>query len=340
MRKINSAVLIVCLVLCFCACSGSPSSVSVLTGDFDTPVLQTLKCESSRCISLVFSENVTGTSLEVGKAENMQIENALMCSLCEKIDAEYSVNNSKELEIRFLIPTQTGCTYIVRGTVKDANNNSLTFASLFTGYNDNVPELILSEVQTKYSNPKAEFVEVYAKTGGNLSGVCIFSAKDGAKWRYTFPAVEVSAGEYIVVHFRNTEAGIVNETGAELNISGGAYSSSSRDLWLENTGARIGDKTDVILLEKTADGEVLDAVAFAESSLEDWPKEIYKETLERAVKAGLWPGSSIKDAAIGDKLSATRTISRQNNSVPADKDTWLVTATNTASPGMPNSDKI
>ena len=142
------------------------------------------------------------------------------------------------------------------------------------------------------------------------------------------------------MHFRNTEAGIINETGAELNLSGGAYSSSSRDLWLENTGARIGDKTDVVLLEKTADGEVIDAVAFAESSLEDWPKEIYKETLERAVKAGLWPGSSIKDAAIGDKLSATRTISRQNNSVPADKDTWLVTGTNTASPGMPNSDKI
>ena len=340
MRKINTAAFIACLVLCFCACSGSPSSVSVLTGDFDTPVLQTLKCESSRYISLVFSENVTGTSLEVGKAENVQIENALMCSLSEKIDAEYSINNSKELEIRFLVPTQTGCTYIVRGTVTDANNNSLSFASLFTGYNDNVPELILSEVQTKYSNPKAEFVEVYAKTGGNLSGVCIFSAKDGAKGRYTFPAVEVSAGEYIVVHFRNIETGLVNETGSELNLSAGAYSSSSRDLWLENTSARIGDKTDVILLEKSTDGIVLDAVAFAESSLEDWPKEIYKEALERAVKNGVWPGSSIEDAAVGDKLSATRTISRQSFSAPADKDSWLVTATNTASPGMPNSDKI
>ncbi len=340
MRKINAAVVFVCLVLCLTACSGSPSSVSVLTGDFDTPVLQTLKCESSRFISLVFSENVAGTSLEVGKAENIQIENALMCSLSEKIDAEYSKNNSKELEIRFSIPTQTGCTYIVRGTVTDTNNNSLTFASLFTGYNDNVPELILSEVQTKYSNPKAEFVEIYTKTGGNLSGVCIFSAKDGAQGRYTFPAVEVSAGEYIVVHFRNMEAGIVNETGTDLNLSGGAYSSSSRDLWLENTGTRIGDKTDVVLLEKTADGEVIDAVAFADSSLDDWPKEIYEESLKRAVKAGLWPGSSIKDAANGDKLSATRTISRQSFSSPADKDSWLVTATNTASPGMPNSDKI
>jgi len=327
------------IFLCVFSCSGSPGNVSVLTGDFDTPVLKTLKCESSRGVSLIFSEKVKGLSLEVGKSDNIRIENALMCSLTEKINAEYVTNDSNELEIRFLEATKTGLPYIIRGVVKDANDNSLAFASVFTGYNDSVPELILSEIQTKYSKQKAEFVEVYAKTGGNLSGVCIFSAKDGAKGRYEFPAVEVKAGEYIVVHYRNVESGICNEIGDDLNISAGYFSSDSRDLWAENTGSRLGDKTDVILLEKTAGGLVLDAVAFAESSLEDWPKEIYKETLERAVINGVWPGSSIKDAVNGDKISITGTISRQVNSLPADKNSWLVTGTNTLSPGKPNSNR-
>ena len=340
MKRIFVVLLIFSIVFCVFSCSGSPGGVSVLTGDFDTPELELFKCASSRSASLVFSENVTGTSLEVGKAESVQIENALMCSLTEKINAEYAINNSKVLEIRFLKPTETGCCYIIRGTVKDLHGNSLAFATIFKGYNDNVPDLILSEIQTKYTNPKAEFVEIYAKTGGNLSGVCIFSAKDGAKARYEFPAVEVSAGEFIVVHLRNSETGIVNETGDDLSISAGTYSSNARDLWAENTSARIGDKTDVILLEKSADGEVLDAVAFAESALEDWPKDIYKEALDRAVKAGVWQSSSIEDAANGDKLSATRTISRQTDSVPGGKDGWLVTATNTASPGKVNSKKM
>lgn len=340
MKRFYEVFAVFFIMVSLFSCSGSPGGVSVLTGDFDTPVLEVLSCENSRSVSLVFSEAVTGTSLEVGKSESVKIENALLCSLTEKINAEYTVSNSKVLEIRFLEPTEIGCSYIVRGSVKDAHNNSLSFATIFRGFNDNVPELILSEIQSRYSNPKAEFVEVYAKTGGNLSGVCIFSAKDGAKNRYVFPAVEVKAGEFIVVHLRNSEAGVINETGSDLSLSAGTYSSESRDLWLENTGARIGDKTDVILLEKSADGEVLDAVAFAESALEDWPKDIYSETLERAVKAGVWQSSSIKDAANGDKLSATRTISRQNDSVPAGKDTWLVTAINTASPGKPNSDRI
>lgn len=339
MKRFYDTFVVFAVMIWLFSCSGSPGGVSVLTGDFDTPVFESLKCESSRAVTLVFSESVTGTSLEVGKSESVQIENALMCSLTEKIDAEFVAASSKVLEVRFLEPTEIGCSYIVRGAVKDSHGNTLTFATIFKGFNERVPQLILSEVQTKYSNPKAEFVEIYAKTGGNLSGVCIFSAKDGAKMRYEFPAVEVEAGEFIVAHLRNSEAGVQNETGSDLSLSGGTYSSESRDLWAENTSARLGDKTDVVLLEKSAGGEVLDAVAFAESSLEDWPKEIYKEALDRAVKAGVWSSSSIKDAANGDKLSATRTISRQTDAVPAGKDGWLVTATNTASPGKPNSSK-
>ncbi len=324
------------------SCSGAPGSVSVLSGDFETPELKLLSCESSDEISLIFSKPVTGTFIEVGQASNLQIESALYCALDKKIEAEYIQKNSSVLEIKFREPTKVGESYIVRGTVIDENKNTLTFASVFSGYNDRVPELVLSEVQTKYSNPKAEFVEIYAKTQGNLSGVCIYSAYDGAKKRYEFPPVDVKAGEYIVVHYRNIEADTVNETGEDLKISKGTFSSNSRDLWLDNTSARLGDKTDVILLEKSADGTVLDAVAYADSSLEDWPKEIYKEALHRAAKDGVWQDESIKNAVNGDRISVTRTLSRQGSLDKADvynKSAWLVTATNTASPGGPNSSR-
>ncbi|NLK45659.1 MAG: lamin tail domain-containing protein [Treponema sp.] len=341
MKKNYAYFIAVYIFLNFCSCSGTPRSVSVLTGDFDTPVLESVSCTSSRSVQLLFSEAVTGKFVEVGKAENIQIETALVCSLSEKIDAQYIQKSSNVLEVRFLDATETGNSYIVRGTVIDSNNNTLTFAYIFIGYNDNVPDVILSEVQSRYSNPKVEFVEIYVRTNGNLSGVCIYSAKDGANGRYEFPPIEVEAGEFVVVHFRNIEADIANETGNDLNLSGGTYSSSARDLWVENKSARIGDKTDVILLEKTADGVVLDAVAFAESTLEDWPKDTFVQALNRAVKDGAWNSISIKDAAVGDKLSATRTISRKGNLdgvIVFSRDSWSVTSINSASPGKPNSD--
>ena len=97
---------------------------------------------------------------------------------------------------------------VFSASVADSNGNSLSFSVPVTAFNDRVPKLRINEIRTVYSKPKVEYIELYALSDGNLSGVQVSCAMNTANPAYEFPAAEVRAGDYIVYHLRSVEEGL------------------------------------------------------------------------------------------------------------------------------------
>ena len=345
-KKINFALVSVLLLLipsflcCNVGTASNPAGVDILQGDFTPPKLNAIELTDSNHLLLSFSKAVKAQNVEIGTINQKKIEENLFNQFEELIPSTVSAKTENILLVSLQKNTQAGVPYGLRGEVSDKNGNTLNFASCFVGFNENIPKLILSEVQTEYAKPKSEFVELYAQTSGNLAGVCIYSAFDGETKRVELPSIDVKAGEYIVVHLRKVEENCITEDGNNLSLSGGAYSSASRDIWHENTSARLG-KTDVILLEERAGGKIMDSLLIAESKYSIWPKDSQAKAAKRAFDSGTWlDGYNIENALIADKATTTRTISRQGNlanAKPCGKSGWIVTASKGASPGLVNS---
>lgn len=308
------------------------------------PKLVSINIIDGTHITLVFSDSAVLRNVAVGAVQGGG--DMLTEPFTEEIPCSAAPDESGTVHtIRLANATQNGVTYAIRGTVASADNSTLMFGSFFSGFNDNVPRMVLSEVQTEYSssNKKCEYIELYIQSDGNLGGVCLYSASDGDDSTYEFPPIEVKAGEFVVVHFRKIEENCIDETGTDLSLSAGQNTSpAARDLWVDNQKARLA-KTNVILLEERKNGTVLDALLLGESKKTDWPKAEYEYAAARAAACGAWlGGSGFESALISDRLTTTRTASRQGDLQTAQaggKENWLVTATGTASPGKPNSDK-
>ncbi|MBE6349919.1 MAG: hypothetical protein E7062_04105 [Spirochaetaceae bacterium] len=268
----------------------------------------------------------------------------------EDVNAELVYN----LEITFDKNTICGKNYVLSGNAEDLQGNSLLFEIAFTGFNNRIPKIILSEIRSTYTKPKYEFIELFVLTDGNLAGMELLSAYDGVEANYIFPAVEVKKGEYIVLHMRNDGDGCIDELDDNLNCS--TYSESVenvRDLWISNTSARIGN-SDVILLKNRKDGQIIDGVLFSQSESTGWQKELQAEYAQMLFQSGIWKeGSDVTCAANSDGVTVTRTLSRQNISslyenfthatlsypFSVDKSEWFVVATSNVSMGKENSSK-
>jgi hypothetical protein len=189
---------------------------------------------------------------------------------------------------------------------------------------------VINEIRTEYSKPKVEFIELKVLSEGNLGGMEIVVASDGQENNYVFPAVEVKPNELVVLHFRKIEDGCIDEIENDKELSTATESSSSVDLWIENTSARIA-KSDVILLKNKRQGEVVDSVLYMESSASSWKTPFLSECAQLALSSETWIGNPV----ISDGVTATRTLSRVN--LNKDSSAWIVTATSKASPGIENS---
>jgi hypothetical protein len=326
----------------FVSCKITPEGIELATGDFSAPELLEFTARKANEIAVSFSEEVRITNVHItSETDGSVFESARSSSELSPVQTFTLARNMT-----------AGDKYRFSGVAEDRKGNSLSFSVGFSGYNPRVPILILSEIRSEYSsssatNKKIEFVELYAVTGGNLAGVTVFSANDGSDCVYEFPPCEVSAGEYIVLHYRKLSEDCVDETGGNLVLSGGIDATAARDFWVNNTAARIG-KSDVILLRERAGGNLLDAVLYSETTKTSWKNDVIRKAAEEAAASGLWTeGSAVSAAVVSDKLTATRTLGRQN--IPAiaasrtysgnsnGKTVWLVTQTSSASPGDTNS---
>jgi hypothetical protein len=232
--------------------------------------------------------------------------------------------------------------------VEDEKGNTLGVLIPFRSKNDRVPDLMITELRTEYSNPKAEFLELKTLSAGNLGAVRVCIAGAGmAEPVFEFPPTEVAAGEYLVLHLRTLDPASVNETGGDRGLSPGTEAfTDARDFWVPGAVKRLR-KTDVVLL-MDQDDKALDGVLLSENSDALWAKEDLSRAAEILGTQNAWlkaGGVKLKnplpqDAVLTTGTTATRTICRDETA--GDTNTaadWYISATSQASPGKPNSDK-
>ena len=330
------------------ACSACLSDRAVITlwgGDLAVPTIGEVRAVSPECVEAAFSAPVTAVRAEVVPGGSSGLDGSAdggSPGASDETEAPIAVSWESLPDgsgIRFSLAHSPGpgVKAILSGTVRDANGDTLSFAVPFTGYNERVPRLRISEIRTEYSKPKVEYIEIVALTAGNLGGVEIFNALNGDVPVRELPAVEVKAGEYIVWHFRSVEEGLVNEMGSLDESAGTNSCPTARDFW--DAQARSPFKgTNVIWLRERRGGAIMDALLCAESGKADWPTDAARAAALEAVAAGAWrPGALIADAASSDGMTPTRTLARD----PALTDTdsaadWKVCPKGKCSPGKPN----
>jgi hypothetical protein len=202
-----------------------------------------------------------------------------------------------------------------------------------------------NELRTENSNQKHEFIEFKTVEAGNLGALRVYvSGNNKNPLLYEFPSIEVSAGEYITLHLRTTEADSRDELGGDLTKSGGADAvATARDLWIPGS-TKLLRKTDAVYL-LDQDDRVVDAVMLSEAADPWWGKDYFAEAAEFLFSMDAWkspdgticgPADSVRSAG----TTNTRTICRDETL--ADSDTaadWYITATSNATPGKPNSVK-
>lgn len=345
MLKIGRRLLICILEGClmaafvlFCvipfSCRINEEGIQIIGGDFSSPILQAFEVVDSSHLQLTFSEAVKLSSLVVspriaGISDSSRIsyDEKLSPSLSSaggeygRIEADISSSDDKK---SFLISlsgeTGVGKSYEVYGVVEDEIGNSLTFCLPFSGYNSRIPRMIITELQLKYGKGsqngntiyRGEFVEFLALEEGNLAGLVLQSASDGPSKDYEFPAIDVKKGEILLVHLRSVGEGCVNEITDDLDAAEAPHSAEGiRDLWSENTSARLNDKTDVVILRDTVNNQVLDAVMYCSSDTSEWNANTGAFALE-AVEAGIYTGTELSNAASSQGVTTLKSLCRVN----------------------------
>ncbi|MFA6938239.1 MAG: hypothetical protein WCQ67_08410 [Treponema sp.] len=338
------------------SCKITEEGIQLLTGDFSVPKIQTFTVQSNECVKLEFDKPIVKTSATVF-LENKESSQAEVANIL--------TNENKTATFTFSQKTETGKKYIIQGMVNDENGNSLTFSIPFKGYNSSIPSIAISEVRNAYSSStnkitgakkyKSEYIELYVLKEGNLSGLELVSAGDGEEKKYSLPAVNVLAGEYILIHLRNLEEGSIDELENNIALSTATDSSDkARDFWVQNKTARLSS-SDIIILRNSGNSEILDAFVFAESSLQEWDAS-YKQFVQDVEASGIWVDTesnatcSVQSAVISDNITSsatTRSFSRQNvlllkpdissGKITNSSSQWIVTAAKGITPGYENS---
>jgi hypothetical protein len=271
-----------------------------------------------------------------------------------------AVSEGNDVRIFLAEPRGGGIPMTADILVEDMHGNTLNVIIPIRARNDRMPQMLINEIRTEYSNPKTEFVEFRALTAGDLGGIRLFftGGPDGDPF-YTFPPVHVNTGEYITLHLRTLDEESRDETGADLaacpliQTTGSVTpkkdneaNNQARDLWIPGATKHLSKKgAAVYLLDQ--DDRVLDAVMFSESASAWWQDAALAEAAQFLAEAGAWHGTEGENAAAGPADSvfstgttATRTLNRRAESDTNTAGDWYICVTSGATPGSLNNPNV
>lgn len=368
------ALCLMCISIFSVSCKMTAEGIQSASDDVETPVLLDFSQNSAESLSLSFTEKVQLSDLEVRSGNSSTIGELVFSQeqivvteghQRDVLDLEDGTTEGREqasgfqLQVVFTESQQLemGATYIFSGVAHDQEGNSLLFQLPFYGFNRNVAGVVLSEVSSEYDKPKVEFIELYVHRSGNLAGIELYSMNKD--FEYVFPAVEVAAGEYIVLHMRTLaeESGHVDELDNNLSASTAPDSCTGvRDLWVSSTSEIIGN-SDVLVLRERSKGRLMDALLYISPKATDTVKKRILPAGDAVMAEGGWIAGEDGDSWLSSDglTTVNRSLSRQNISeiqqaataehdIPvASKDVWIVTMKQKQSneagvtPGLPNS---
>ncbi len=314
------------LMFLVCSCSTGEVAAQILGTSSAAPVFLACRAVSGTEIDFEFSLPVKVVSL----------------SFSPSIAVE-SIDEGSIVRVNFAAGLEPGERLTADLLAEDENGNTINVLTPLRTRNERLPRLLISELRTEYSKPKAEFVEFKILEAGNLGAAQVFIAGNSKKpFVYEFSPVEVAAGDYVVLHLRSTEETNRDEYGSNLSESGGVDSApNARDFWVFGS-EKLLRKTDAVYV-LNQDDEVIDAVLLAENPASFWSKDYLANAADFLYQKGAWKtaGETMpepKDAVITGKTTLTRSICRDETAADTDSpDNWYITVTGGATPGKPNN---
>ena len=267
------------------------------------------------------------------------------------MDSISTVGNS--LILRFTEAQGIGTGYILRMEVQDSVGNSLEFMYEFSGWNPNVPNLLINELNPRGSGNTPDCVEILVLNEGNLGGLQLTVGTSGDySGVLIFPAVTVNDGDYILVHPKSEGIPMELDELDAIDVSGGLLAvDTARDFWIPGSPGLPGNNGAVVLYNRKG-GSVIDAVIWSDRSyVEDeeklgWTSDGLIWASGIAISGGWY--SSLEsgiptptDAIDVSSSTATRSLCRMSN--PEDTDTdadWHVVPTSGKTFGTMNNDLI
>jgi len=154
--------------------------------------------------------------------------------------------------------------------------------------------------------------------------------------------VEVSAGEYVLLHLRTADESNRDEYGSSKDASGGSESVAGvRDFWVPGNTELLRKTDAVYVLDQ--DDNVIDAVMLTGTQDSWWNKDYLATAAEFLHEKGAWKSADEKipaptDAVDSSKTTATRSISRDETKPDSNTAAnWYVTVTSGSTPGKLNN---
>jgi len=328
MKKICFFLLGACIAFGSCSTGDAASAAQMLGGSSQALLYLNCRAVSEEEIEFEFSQPVMVKSLNFEPAVEIA-----------------SIQDGSTVRVRLENKTEPGILFTADLLAEDEKKNTINVLISFRSRNNRIPPLVINELRTENSKPKAEFIEFKMMSDGNLGAVRVFIASNYKEpMVYEFQPVEVKNGEYVVLHLRTTEDGCVDEYGSDLSASRGTNAlATARDFWVPGN-VKLLRKTDAVYL-LDQDDRVLDAVMLAENQDAWWDKDYFAEAADLLFNQGAWKTADGRicgpaDSVISAGTTNTRTICRnektENSKTAAD---WYITATSSATPGSVNSEK-
>ncbi|MDR1893972.1 MAG: hypothetical protein LBQ61_04665 [Spirochaetales bacterium] len=247
-----------------------------------------------------------------------------------------------------------GTAYPLEGRVQDKRENSLSFLCYFYGYNPSPPVMIINEFTVEGSTTHPDVVELRVLSSGNAAGMALLEGvQNDYKDRFIFPSVELTEGEYVVIHFKPQGIpGEQNETGADLGASGGLDAGPGyRDFWVPG-GDGLPNSHGVLSLCLYPGGPLIDGVVYSTGNsataarYRGFGSAATLAQAEYLAAQGGWEvqGAEIlpeADAINPEDSTATRSLNRDTAGTDTNsKDDWHIVPNSKYTFGRANSPEI
>lgn len=247
---------------------------------------------------------------------------------------------------------RVGERYAITASVEDEHRNSTSVVTSFYGFNSELPSVLINEFITQGSSTHPDLVELRVVVAGNTAGMCLYEGMP-SNWddRIVLPAIRVSAGDYLLVHFKPEGVPEEIDEVTATDLSGGIDASPAAfDLWVEG-GSGLSGNNGVLSLYSCPGGRILDAVVYSNRTSESDTSyggfgslDVYARVVELE-STGQWMHASEhivpEDAVDPEDSTATRSICRARDGVDTDSNgDWHITPTSGSTFGGPNNDEV
>ena len=317
------------------SCSGMPDLPKMVEGDWQPPVLHSVRAAGVTRVEMGFDEPVELRELAVDPP----------------VELAGARGEGAALMLDFAEPLAAGAEYWMDATVEDHSGNISSLLVSVYGHNPALPPVLINEVICEGSGSRPDWVELRTLEAGNLGGMTLYEGSPGI-WdsRFVFPAMEVPAGALLVVHFNASGDSAEQNELRDGTASGGASSSDTGwDMWVSG-GDGIPNSTGALTLTRNPGGEVMDALLYttkfydAGDELRGFGLASQVAIMDELAALGVWQISGQRlipdDLLNPEDSTATRSINRgagPDTDTPAD---WHIGPTSSASPGLPNTSEV